>query len=185
MVKRLLLLLVLGIYLVCGVDDFPPRQNVLQVFLFYSTGPLKLLFQDTFCPGLATLIWDNDVFLGTTPSAQTYCGISVRGDSSVIVEPQFTSGEYPLAAGFHNLTVLVYGSPTPNGKATVRLTLEPQPGTQVKLLSQSRQQLTHINSILPRNRRPINWLIHNTQKKNQAQQPNDGLSLGNGRIRLL
>lgn len=122
----LLLLLLQVLTAVWGQDDdLPPRQNVLQVFLFTSSSPLDLVFQDTFCPGLATLIWDNDQFLGTTPSLQNFCGISVRGDASVIVNPIFTKGTYRLAAGSHNLTVLVYGSPTPNGKATQSLTLFP------------------------------------------------------------
>jgi hypothetical protein len=130
-----------------AVPGFPPRQNVLQTFLFVTSNPLLFVFEDSFCPGLATLIWDNGQFLGTTPSVQNFCGLSVRGDTSVIVSPIFTQGQYLLAAGIHNLTVLVYGSPTPNGHATQSLTLKPQAnGTtalvDVKMLGSSTTALT-------------------------------------------
>lgn len=113
------------------LSPLPPRADVRQEFLFFSTGPFTLFFQDTFCPGLATLIWDNDLFLGTTPSRQNFCGISASGFTSAIISPQFTSGSYDMLAGFHNLTILVYASPTPNGKATVSINLFPLPGTQI------------------------------------------------------
>lgn len=109
----------------------PPRKDVRQVFLFDSSGPFTLFFQDTFCPGLATLIWDNDNFLGTTPSIQNYCGISASGFTSAIISPQFTSGSYQRPAGFHNLTIVVYASPTPNGRATLSINLFPLPGTTI------------------------------------------------------
>ena len=173
--------------LIEGSMDLPPRQDILQTFLFFSSGPLTLVFRDTFCPGLATLIWDNDVFLGTTPSLQTFCGISVRGDTSVIVDPQFTSGEYELAAGFHNLTVLVYGSPTPNGRATVSLILEPQPGVELKMLQHIKHQISNVSAIIPPNPQPLNWLIHDGPKKSPKTpiSRNEGLTFGNGRIKLI
>ena len=120
------------------LSPLPPRQDIVQTFLFDSTGPLTLFFKDTFCPGLATLIWDNDVFLGTTPSLQNFCGISASGFTSAIVSPQFTSGKYELAAGFHNLTVFIYASPTPNGQATLSINLFPERGAVVNFLSQTK-----------------------------------------------
>lgn len=127
----LVFLLIGAVLAIPLLSPLPPRKDILQTFLFDSSGPFTLFFQDTFCPGLATLIWDNDVFLGTTPSLQNYCGISASGFTSAIVSPQFTSGSYDRPAGFHNLTVLVYASPTPNGKATVSLNLFPLPGTTI------------------------------------------------------
>jgi hypothetical protein len=130
------------------LDPLPPRQDVRQTFLFDSSGPFTLYFQDTFCPGLATLIWDNDVFLGTTPSRQNYCGVSASGFTSAIVSPQFTSGSYDRPGGFHNLTVVVYASPTPNGKATVSINLFPLPGTKIVFKSMQREWVEA--GVLPR-----------------------------------
>jgi hypothetical protein len=157
-------------------SDLPPRQNVLQIFLLTSSGPFRLHFQDTFCPGLATFIWDNNIFLGTTPSIQTFCGVSVRGDSSVIISPDFTQGDYFFTAGFHNLTVLVYGSPTPNGKATLQLTIFPEPGTKISLNQQSKRHLSssELQSIIVPNAQPApGWVMSGSPRQRKSPRLSD------------
>ena len=171
-----LLGLLIAIFSIVFSSDLPPRQNVLQVFLFTSSGPFRLHFQDTFCPGLATMIWDNNNFLGTTPSIQNFCGVSVRGDSSVIISPQFTSGDFFFSAGFHNLTVLVFGSPTPNGKATVQLTLFPLPGTKINMKQQIMRHLSPLelqSVIVPNPQIAPGWILDGAPRKRKSPRIND------------
>jgi hypothetical protein len=181
MLSFISLIAIYAILLTIKGSNLPPRQNVLQVFLFTSSGPFHLHFQDTFCPGLATMIWDNNIFLGTTPSIQNFCGISVKGDSSVIVSPQFTSGDYFFNAGFHNLTVLVYGSPTPNGKATVKLTLFPDPGTKINLKQQTKRHLSpsELESIIVPNAQPApGWILDGSPRQRRSPRINDNKQNG-------
>lgn len=176
MILLLVQILVVFLNTLSQASDLPPRQSVLQVFLLVSSGPFRLHFQDTFCPGLATFIWDNDVFLGTTPSIQNYCGISARGDTSVIISPIFTQGDYFFGAGFHNLTVLIYGSPTPNGKATLQLTIFPEGGSKILLNKTIKRELKQqeVQAIIPQNPQPANWIIDGESKRKRKTLKNNG-----------
>lgn len=41
-----------------------PPQDVVQTFIFFSSGPFKLSLTDRFCAGSSFSAFDNDVFLG-------------------------------------------------------------------------------------------------------------------------
>lgn len=113
------------------ISSFPPYEDVREVFLFTSTGPLTVELQDAFCTGRNFSCWDNNVFLGTTVSIQNFCGISASSYAPII-EPSFVKVQYPLDAGYHNLTVFITDSPIGNGVASLRITLKPDEGVMIK-----------------------------------------------------
>lgn len=100
-------------------------ETVIQRFHFTSNTALNLLLNDRFCAGQTYSVKDNGWYLAYDfPSLPTICGVSTTS-LSIIYSPQFMSASYFLAAGNHNLTIVIKGSQAANHVSTMAITLVP------------------------------------------------------------
>ena len=109
------------------LGGFPVLVNVQLVYLLTSSGPFTVLFEDRFCTGTSFQVWDNGFPFEEVYDQLNFCGVTPNTYAN-IVEPRFTRATYYFDAGYHNMTVLVYNTPLPQGITSLTTTIFPERG---------------------------------------------------------
>lgn len=125
-----------------SIKDFPPLQTVIESILVETDGFMNVDFQDAFCNGQNFSVYDNGAFIATIISPEPiFCGVNTSSYIP-IVSPTFSHFVYYMGTGFHNITVIVRGSPLLDGSTALRITFKPtEPQTKVNIIAKIRRSL--------------------------------------------
>ena len=127
---------------ILSFKDFPPLQTVIETILVETDGFMNVDFQDAFCNGRNFSIYDNGAFIATIISPEPlFCGVDTSSYIP-IVSPTFSHFVYFMGTGFHNITVIVRGSPLLDGSTALRITFMPtEPLIKANIIAKIRRTL--------------------------------------------